>query len=164
MTWTIWINFLPPPSHPMAVPHEIWLQLAQWFQRRYLNTHTHTHTHTTILQTDRQTDRHTYIHTPGSLRHWINCTCILAHQNTTTDSCSWWKIWGGGVGGGLWRQSTIFLLGGGGEEWRGCCCCCCFNPVGGWLLWKCIIFCRWWSFSKMQFCGYPLFKWDLLEW
>ena len=37
----------PPPPHPMAVPHEIWLQLAQWFQRRYLNTHTHTYYNTT---------------------------------------------------------------------------------------------------------------------
>ena len=58
MTWTIWINFLPL-SH--GVPHEIWLQLAQWFQRRYLKTHTHTHTH------------------------------ILAHQNTTAESCSRWN-------------------------------------------------------------------------
>ena len=36
---------------------------------------------------------------------------------------------------------------------------------GGWRLWKCIkIFCRRWSFSKMQVCEYPLFNWDPLEW
>ena len=23
--------------------------------------------------------------------------------------------------------------------------------------------CRWLSFSKMQFCGYPSFKWDLAD-
>ena len=37
----------------MEVPHEIWLQLAQWFQRRYLkkkNTHTHTFLHTRTHQ------------------------------------------------------------------------------------------------------------------
>ena len=51
---------------------------------------------------------------------------------------------GGGAGRVLWRQSTTFLWG-----WRGCFFF--LNPVGSWLLWKCIIFCRWWSFSKMQF-------------
>ena len=42
-SWTIWITFYP---YSMEVPHEIWLQLAQWFQRRYLKIHTHTYTHT----------------------------------------------------------------------------------------------------------------------
>ena len=54
----------------------------------------------------------------------------------------------GGGGAGLWRQSiTIFLLGVAGLF----VLFCFFNPVGSWLLWKCTIFCRWWSFSKMQF-------------
>ena len=41
----------------MEVPHEIWLQLDQWFQRRYLNTHTHTHTHTHNTHTQTHTEK-----------------------------------------------------------------------------------------------------------
>ena len=67
---------------------------------------------------------------------------------------------GGGSGvGGLKAKYYIFVGGGGAVFFS-----LFSNPVGGWLLWKFIIFCRWWSFSKVQFCGYLLFKWDLLEW
>ena len=34
----------------MKVPHDIWLQLAQWFQRRFLKIHTHTFLHTRTQQ------------------------------------------------------------------------------------------------------------------
>ena len=101
--------------YPMEDPHENWLQLAQWFQRRYLKTHTHTHT-----------QPETFLHTrTQQLR-------VFPDE----------KIWGGGGGWGAWRQSTIFLLWGGGE-------------VADHLAFvKILIFCRWWSFSKIQ---------DLLE-
>ena len=71
----------------MEVLHEIWLQLAQWFQRRYLKTHTHTHTHT-------YTHTHTFLHTRTQ------------QLRVVPDEL----IWRGGAGG-LWRQSTIFLWG-----------------------------------------------------
>ena len=170
MTWTIWINFLPL-SHGGStwnlasigpVVSEKIFEHTHTRTHTHKHTHTHTHTHTHILQYYRQIDIHTYTREPSAL----NCTCILAHQNTTTDSCSRWKMGGGGGRTGFEAKHYI-LCGGGG--WRGCCCCFLFffqffNPVGGWLLWKCIIFCRSWSFSKIQFCGYPLFKWDLLKW
>ena len=50
MIWAIWINFLP--LSPGGSTWN-WLQLALWFQRRYLKTHTHTHTHT-FLHTRKQ--------------------------------------------------------------------------------------------------------------
>ena len=54
--------------HPMEAPHEIWLQSAQWFQRR---RHLKTRTHDT--QTDRQQPCH--ISSPMSLRlRWTNNT------------------------------------------------------------------------------------------
>ena len=97
----------------MEVPHEIWLQLAQWFQRRYLNTHTHTHIHTYI---HRQTDIHTsetlyplpaYKHTltrePSALNKTVQ---VFLHTRTQElrvfpDDKKY--------GAGLWRQSIIYL-------------------------------------------------------
>ena len=51
---------------------------------------------------------------------------------------------------------TLHIYFGGKGVWRGCFILFYlfiyfFNPMGSWILWKCIIFCRWWSFSKMQF-------------
>ena len=129
MTWTTWINFLPLLGNKLSSPHEIWLQLAQWFQRRYLKIQTHTHTHSSHPRTQQ-------------LR-------VIPDETK--------NIGGGGGGAGFWRQSTIFLWGeGDGGEAVFCCCCCCFFVLFfsiQWqlALWKCIIFCRWWSFSKMQF-------------
>ena len=101
----------------MEVPHEIWLQLTQWFQRRYLKTDTHTNTH------------------------------IFAHQNTTAESCSRWN----NGGGALKAKHYIFV--GGGEGVAGLFFFVCF--LIQWADSFCenlfIIFCRWWSSSKMQF-------------
>ena len=85
----------------------------------------------------------------------MNCTCILAHQNTTAEE----NVPGAGAvrGGGALKASTIFV-GGGGAFF-----CVFFN------LWA-VGFCENIYFyagggpsPKMQFCGYPLVKWDLLE-
>ena len=77
---------------------------------------------------------------------------FFAHQNTTAESCSRWKILGGG---GFEGKALYFFVGeGGGGEAVLLFFLFLFyfvNPVGSWFLWKCLIFCRWWSVSKMQF-------------
>ena len=55
----------------MEVPHEIWLQLAQWFQRRYVNTHTHRHTHYRIEKKIRPATRHKNSALPSKPPHPI---------------------------------------------------------------------------------------------
>ena len=116
------------------------------------------HTHTRILYTtDRQTYIHTYIHTLTREPSAFNK--LYMYFYTPEHTWELFQVENTGEGGGLWRQNSIFLFGRGGEAEL-----LFFNPVGGWLLWKCIIFCRWWSSSKMQFCGYPLYKWEVLEW
>ena len=52
--------------------------------------------------------------------------------------------WGGGGGRGF-EGKTLYFCGGGGAVFL---FVCCFNLAGGWLLGKCIIFYRRWSFSK----------------
>ena len=45
-----WNSQYTVPAHPKEAPHEIWLQCAQWFQRRRclkMLTHIHTHIWTT---------------------------------------------------------------------------------------------------------------------
>ena len=169
MTWTIWINFLP-----LYHGGSTW-NLASVGPVVSEKIFEHTHTHT-------QTHRHTYIHT---YIHILYATYIhtYAHQGASAlnklymysctpehNNCHWqlfqMKNMGGGGGerggGGAWKAKHYLFVGDGGAVVL--FVVVLFNPLGGWLLWKCIIFCRCWSFSKMQFCGYPLFKWDLLEW
>ena len=64
-----------------------------------------------------------------------------------TEGCSKWKNYGG-----LWRQSTIFLW----EWWE-----LVVFQSSGWLSFVTMWFCKWLS-SKIPFCGYPSFKWDLV--
>ena len=54
---------------------------------------------------------------------------------------------------GVFEGKTLYFCGG-GRGWL------YFNP--GWLSLVKIYFCRWLTFSKMQFFGYPSFKWDLV--
>ena len=156
---TVWLLQIKLETCFNIIVNQTKMFLVFW----YLNTHTHN-----LLQTDgwtdRQTDRHTYIYKytrePSALNKLYMCSCTPEHNSWELFQMKkYWAV-GGGV---LWRQSTIFLWGVVGLFFV------FFNPVGGWLLRKCVItFCRWWSFSKMQFCGYPLFKppphKNLLEW
>ena len=134
--------------------------------RTYTHACTHARTHTYIY-----TYIHTYIHTYAHQEAFGIKQTVLVFLHTRTQQLrvipdeNYGAGWGGdgGGGGGVagFEGKALYFYGG----WRGCFFFFVFffNPVGGWLLSKCIIFCRWWSFSKMQFCGYPLFKWDLLE-
>ena len=83
-------------------------------------------------------------------------THILAHQNTTAESCSRWKVGGAGGGGALKAMNSYIFVGGAGDVFFFLFFFFFFFlfffiiSEGSWLLWKCILFYRWWS-TKMQF-------------
>ena len=105
----------------------------------------------------------TYIHTltrePSAFNKLYKYTCTPEHNIWELFQMKTYGDWWGGGGAVSLKAKHYIFVGVAGLFFF-----FFSNPVGGWLLWKCIIFCKWWSFSKMQLCAYLLFKWDLLEW
>ena len=132
MTWTIWINFLPL-SHGGST----WklASVGSGFREDISNTHTHIDATVSISPT------HTFLHTGTQ------------QLRVVSDE----KLWGGGGREGGFEGKALYFYGGFGVRGGGLFffffVCFFFSPVGSWLLWKCIIFCRWWVLLKNAACS-----------